>query len=83
MKIETYIKEPFSVIGKEGSTDDGQSFIKALWTDANGHFEEVQPLAKCDGNGTLGSCQYDCVNKSGPWLKNPNECPKGGRVYRG
>ena len=53
MKIKTCIKEPFSVIGKEGSTDNGQGFIKTLWADANGHFEEVQPLAKCDGNGTL------------------------------
>ena len=73
MKIETYIKEPFSVIGKEGSTDDGQSFIKALWTDANGHFEEVQPLAKCDGNGTLvgiWGLMSDCSHSFQPWVDN-------------
>ena len=35
MKIKTCIKEPFSVIGKEGSTDNGQGFIKTLWADAN------------------------------------------------
>ena len=73
MKIETYIKEPFSVIGKEGSTDDGQSFIKALWTDANGHFEEVQPLAKCDGNGTLvgiWGLMSDCSRSFQPWEDN-------------
>ena len=73
MKIETYIKEPFSVIGKEGSTDDGQSFIKALWTDANGHFEEVQPLAKCDGNGTLvgiWGLMSDCSRSFLPWEDN-------------
>ena len=73
MKIETYIKEPFSVIGKEGSTDDGQGFIKALWTDANGHFEEVQPLAKCDGNGTLvgiWGLMSDCSRSFQPWEDN-------------
>lgn len=73
MKIETYIKEPFSVIGKEGSTDDGQGFIKALWTDANGHFEEVQPLAKCDGNGTLvgiWGLMSDFSRSFQPWEDN-------------
>ena len=53
MKIEKIVKESFSVIGKEGSTLDGPGFIQRLWTDANGHFGEVQPLAKKDENGNL------------------------------
>ena len=51
MKINTCIKESFIVIGREGSTKDGQDFIAALWADANAHFDEVQHLAKRDING--------------------------------
>lgn len=42
------IKEKFVVIGKEGSTLDGEGFIQKLWDDANGHFHEVAHLAKRD-----------------------------------
>lgn len=47
------IKEEFVVIGKEGSTLDGQGFIQKLWDDANGHFSEVAHLAKKDANGGI------------------------------
>ena len=53
MKIETFIKESFVVIGKEGSTLDGEGFIQRLWADANSHFDEVHDLAKKDGDGDL------------------------------
>lgn len=51
MEITRIRKEAFSVIGKEGATNDGSGFIARLWEDANGHFSEVQPLAKTDENG--------------------------------
>ena len=73
MKIGTYIKEPFSVIGKEGSTDDGQSFIKTLWADANGHFIEVEQSAKRDENGVLvgiWGLMTDCSRSFQPWEDN-------------
>ena len=73
MKIETYIKEPFSVIGKEGSTDDGQSFIKTLWADANEHFMEVEQAAKRDENGVLvgiWGLMTDCSRSFQPWEDN-------------
>lgn len=47
------IKEEFVVIGKEGSTLDGEGFIQKLWDDANGHFHEVAHLAKRDAAGQL------------------------------
>ena len=47
------IKEAFIVIGKEGSTSDGEGFIQKLWNDANGHFSEVTHLAKKDANGGI------------------------------
>lgn len=53
MKIETCIKESFVVIGKEGSTLEGQDFIQKLWEDANSHFNEVQQLVKKDENGNI------------------------------
>ena len=53
MKVERCIKESFIVIGKEGSTLDGEGFIQRLWIDANSHFGEVQHLAKKDENGNI------------------------------
>ena len=53
MKVEKCIKESFIVIGKEGSTLDGQDFIQRLWDDANSHFNEVQHLAKTDEQGNI------------------------------
>lgn len=53
MIVETCIKESFVVIGKEGSTLDGDGFIQRLWADANSHIEEVQHLAKKDADGTI------------------------------
>lgn len=49
----TVIKESFAVIGKEGSTLDGEGFIPKLWDDANAHFSEVAHLAKKDVAGRL------------------------------
>ena len=53
MKIESCIKQSFSVIGKEGSTEDGAGFVQNLWADANSHFAEVAHCAKKDENGNL------------------------------
>lgn len=47
------IKEKFVVIGKEGSTLDGEGFIQKLWNDANRNFSEVAHLAKKDANGGI------------------------------
>lgn len=47
------IKEEFIVIGKEGSTLDGEGFIQKLWSDAKDHFSEVAHLAKKDANGSI------------------------------
>ena len=53
MNIEIIRKGSFVVIGKEGSTKDGEGFIKKLWDDANAHFDEVAHLAKKDEQGNL------------------------------
>lgn len=51
MNIQTCVKKSFSVIGKLGSTNDGEGFIQRLWADANSHFNEVSDLAKADEKG--------------------------------
>lgn len=51
--METVIKESFTVIGKEGSTEDGADFIRRLWDEANGQFSQIAHLAKKDENGNL------------------------------
>ena len=53
MKINKCVKESFVVIGKEGSTSDGEVFVQKLWDNANLHFEEVKHLAKKDENGNM------------------------------
>lgn len=53
MKIEKCKKESFVVIGKEGSTKDGEGFIQRLWEQANSGFSEIEALAKKDESGAL------------------------------
>lgn len=51
MNIEKITKPAFSVIGKEGSTKDGNGFIQKLWEEANANFGEIAHLVKTDENG--------------------------------
>ena len=53
MNIQRSIKASFTVIGKEGSTRDGEGFIQRLWDDANTHFSEISHLAKRNAAGEL------------------------------
>ena len=64
------IKKAFVVIGKGGSTLDGEGFIQKLWDDANGHFTEVAHLAKRDENGNLvgiWGAMSDLSHSFQPW----------------
>lgn len=70
MNIEKITKPDFTVIGKEGSTKDGEGFIQRLWEDANSHFGEIAHLAKKDENGvTLGvwGAMSDFSRSFKPW----------------
>ena len=70
MEITKVIKPGFRVIGKLGSTEDGAGFIARLWEDANGHFNEVEPLAKKDESGALVGVWGAMSDMSGafaPW----------------
>ena len=70
MKIETYEKESFVVIGKEGATTDGAGFIQKLWDEANSHFGEIAHLAKKDEDGNISGiwgAMSDFSRSFQPW----------------
>ena len=73
MKIEKWSKPSFSVIGKEGGTEDGEGFIQKLWQEANSHFQEVEPLAKKTQSGGLAGVwgvMTDASRSFAPWEEN-------------
>jgi len=73
MNIFTCSKKPFVILGKEGSTADGEGFILKLWEDANAHFDEVAHLAKKDEKGkVLGiwGAMSDFSHSFNPWENN-------------
>lgn len=70
MNIEKCTKEAFTVIGKEGSTKDGEGFIERLWEEANSRFGEIAHLVKTDKNGVpLGvwGAMSDFSRSFEPW----------------
>jgi len=70
MNITRCIKESFSVIGKEGSTEMGEGFVQKLWNDANSNFNEVADLAKKDENNRLAGiwgAMTDMSRSFRPW----------------
>lgn len=72
-EIKKCIKNAFSVIGKEGSTEDGKDFINKLWEDANNHFEEIESLVKKDENGGMAGIwglMSDISRSFMPWEEN-------------
>lgn len=73
MKIEKCIRDSFSVIGKEGSTEDGPEFVERLWYEANSHFGAIVHLAKKDYDGNLvgiWGAMSDFTRSFMPWEDN-------------
>ena len=70
MILERLVKNSFVVIGKEGSTLDGDGFIQRLWQDADGHFDQIAHLAKKDQQGNLvglWGAMSDFSRSFNPW----------------
>lgn len=77
MKIEKCEKKSFTVIGKEGSTEDGEGFIGRLWENANSHFNEIAHLAKRDENGNIigiWGAMSDFSRSFDPWEVSARGC---------
>ena len=73
VKVNKCIKESFVVIGKEGSTLDGEGFIQKLWDNANSNFAEIQHMAKKDKSGNIGGvwgAMSDFSHAFNPWEDN-------------
>lgn len=51
MQVERIEKPAFAVIGRLGSTKEGEGLVARLWQEANAHFGEIEPLVKRDENG--------------------------------
>lgn len=51
-RIERLSKPAFTVIGREGSTEEGPGFIQRLWQEVRDHFTELVLLMKQDPDGT-------------------------------
>jgi predicted transcriptional regulator YdeE len=72
-EIKKCIKSTFSVIGKEGSTVEGNDFINKLWENANNHFDEIESLAKKDDKGNIvgiWGLMSDFSRSFKPWEEN-------------
>ena len=66
--METIRFPAYSVIGREGCTNDGEGFIQTLWNDANAHFNEVSALAVQPL--TLWGAMSDLSGSLQPWEDN-------------
>ena len=76
MEIKKCTKPSFTVIGKEGSTNDGHGFIQKLWQEANAHFSEVARLAKRDEQGHyvgFWGAMSDMTHSFLPWQNDFKE----------
>lgn len=76
MKVEKCTKEAFTVIGKEGSTWDGEDFIEELWDKANTHFGEISHLVKSDDEGVpvgVWGAMSDFSRSFRPWENDFSE----------
>ena len=76
MSIQRCEIPSFSVIGREGSTNDGTGFVERLWAEANANFSEVEGLARKDQNGALTGlwgAMSDFSRAFLPWEKDFSE----------
>ena len=76
MNIQKVRKGQFSVIGKEGSTEQGTGFIQRLWQEANSSFDEVQMLTKRNEQGDLvgiWGAMTDFSRQFRPWENDFSE----------
>ncbi len=70
MGVSRVVKQKFTVIGIEGSTNDGSGFINKLWDEANSRFAEIMDLCKRDENGGFvgfWGAMSDFTHSFEPW----------------
>lgn len=72
MKFEMVDKEAFSVIGREGSSEEGPSVIRRLWTELQEHFAEIGPVVLQKDGKLVGlwGLMSDFSRSGKPWEDN-------------
>ena len=73
MELEKITIDAFSVIGRLGSTNDGQGFIRRLWKDADMNFIQAREFAKKKEDGSLvglWGLMSDFSMSFNPWEDN-------------
>ncbi len=53
MELRFVQKEAFAVLGRLGSTREGEGFIQRLWQEANDHFPEIEPFVRRAADGSF------------------------------
>ena len=77
MQIAKITKSAFSVIGKQGSTADGEGFIAGLWQAANENFAQIETFVKRDENGMpvgFWGAMSDASLSFMPWEDGFSKC---------
>lgn len=70
MQIDRFIKPAFTVIGREGSTEEGPGFVQRLWQEANARYGEIAHLTLKDADGRpagLWGAMTDPTRAFLPW----------------
>ena len=73
MIYEKWEHAAFCVIGREGSTDEGNGFIARLWQEANEHFAEIASYVIYNNEGAplyLWGLMSDFSRSLKPWDEN-------------
>ena len=73
MEVKRSIKEAFFVLGKLGSSQDGENFVQKLWEEANEAFEQIAPFVKRDPDGSVSAvwgAMSDFSLSFLPWEEN-------------
>ncbi|NLW70480.1 MAG: GyrI-like domain-containing protein [Eubacteriaceae bacterium] len=70
MEIKKCTMDRFYVIGKEGSTDEGEGFVARLWKEANADFGQIADLVLRDEQGLpvgIWGLMTDFSRSYAPW----------------
>ncbi len=72
LKYEIVEKEAFSVIGREGSTEEGTTVIRRLWTELQENLRDIAPVVLQKDGKLLGiwGLMSDFSRSNKPWEDN-------------
>jgi hypothetical protein len=73
-KYQLVKKDGFSVIGKEGSSQEGAGFVERQWNEAENHLKEILPVVRYrSGDPIFWGLMSDFSHSLQPWEKDFTE----------